>query len=61
MKERNVKGQNGTARWERRRKCVKTNEGALLATRKENISLNPSTGCKKSLCIWRAVEYLVCG
>ena len=38
MKEREkVKGQNGVVYWERRRECVKGNEGAWLATRKKNI------------------------
>ena len=40
-KERNVKGRNGVVSWERRRKCVKRNEGAWLATRKKNIFLGP--------------------
>ena len=34
-RERKVNGQNRVAYWERRRKCVKRNEGA--ATRKKNI------------------------
>ena len=36
-RERKVKGQNGVVLWERRRKCVKRNEGAWLTTRKKNI------------------------
>ena len=34
---RKVKGQNGEVHWERRRNCVKRNEGAWLATRKKSI------------------------
>ena len=40
-KETKVKGQNGVVYWERRRNCVKRNEGAWLATRKKNIFLGP--------------------
>ena len=36
-KERKIKGQIGVVYWERRRKCVNSNEGSCLATRKENI------------------------
>ena len=36
-KERKIKGYNGVVYWERRRKCVKMNEGSGLATRKKNI------------------------
>ena len=36
--ERKVKGQYGVVYWERRRKSVKRNEGALLATRKKKFS-----------------------
>ena len=36
-----VKGQNGVVYWERRRNCVKRNEGAWLATRKKNILMSP--------------------
>ena len=36
-KERKVKGHNRVVYWKRRRKCVKRNEGAWLATRKKNI------------------------
>ena len=36
-KERKIKGQNGVVYWERRRKCVKRNEGAWFATKKKNI------------------------
>ena len=32
-KEREVNGQNAVVYWERRRKCVKRNEGTWLATR----------------------------
>ena len=35
--ERKVKVSNGAVYWERRRKCVKSNEGTWLATRKKNI------------------------
>ena len=41
-KEREVKGQNGVVYWERRRKRVKRNEGAWLATRKKIIFLGPA-------------------
>ena len=40
-KERKVKGQNGVVYWERRRKCVKRNEGVCSAIRKQNIFLGP--------------------
>ena len=40
-KGRKVKGQNGVVYWERRRKCVKRNEGTWLATRKKNIIFSP--------------------
>ena len=36
-RKKEIRGQNGVVYWERRRKCVKRNEGAWLATRKKNI------------------------
>ena len=36
-----MKGQNWVVYWGRRRKYVKRNEGAWLATRKKNIVLGP--------------------
>ena len=41
--ERKVKGYNRVVYWKRRRKCVKSNQGTWLATRKKKILLSPGS------------------